>query len=88
MHQVYHPVLLSIYIIKPMHRASIPAIVATVTGGLRAIAPPVVEVCAPLLVWEDELPEELVEFAVTVLAPPPSTAMPGRFLAALAARAV
>lgn len=44
MHQVYHPVLLSIYIIKPMHRASIPAIVATVTGGLRAIAPPVVEV--------------------------------------------
>jgi hypothetical protein len=74
--------VLSIYMIRPMNRASI---AATPSDGVRAMAAPVVDgegLLVPVLE-----PVE-VPFDATVVSEPPSTAVPGRFAEALAARAV
>lgn len=75
--------VLSIYMIRPMNRASI---AATPSDGVRAMAAPVVVDGEELLVPVLEPVE--VPFDATVVSEPPSTAVPGRFAEALAARAV
>jgi hypothetical protein len=69
--------------IRPMNTASI---AATPSDGVRAMAAPVVVGDGELLVPVLEPVEVL--FDGTVVSEPPSTARPGRFAEALAARAV
>jgi hypothetical protein len=82
-HTIHYPHF--IYISKAMNTSNIPPIAI---DGLSAAAALVGEDVAALDVVLLELPPAELPLAAAVPAAPPSTVVPGRFLAALAARAV